>query len=225
MLKSAWQGLLELLYPYRCPLCSKIVEDQPQLCVECANIFDIRFVNVRIIEGAHIDALIFITHYQRVRKVLHAAKFEGKTEGVQVLAAALAQAWQQEHSDMLSSVYGVDLANACCVIVPTDYKRRLKRGYDIPELLFKDWMGQNNLSYKNILRRIKLTRPQFELDRQQRRGNVLDSIEAIGDVQNCDVILLDDIFTTGASMNEAARILRLKGVKSITALAFASDLD
>lgn len=225
MLRAAWQGLLELLYPYRCPLCSKVVEDKPQLCANCADIFDIRFVNARILEQGHVDVLIFVTHYQRIRRALHLAKFEGKTEGIKVLSEALAQAWSTEHSGLLRDVYGIELTAACCVIIPTDYKRRLKRGYDIPEILFGEWLRKNNIDYKNILRRIKFTRPQFELDRQQRRENVLNSVDLIGDVRGLDIILLDDIFTTGASVEEAARVLRLHGAKSVTAIAFASDVD
>lgn len=225
MLRTAWQGLLELLYPYRCPLCSTVVEERPQLCTNCKDIFDIRFVDARVVEGGHLTALIFVTHYQRVRRALHAAKFEGDTKGLQVLSEALALAWIQEHNMMLRDAYGLDLTDSCCVIVPTDYKRRLKRGYDIPEILFAAWMSKQSLPYKNILRRVKFTQPQFELNRKQRRENVLNSVEVIGDVQGKNIILLDDIFTTGASMNEAARALRLKGAKSITAIAFASDLD
>lgn len=225
MLRAAWQSLLELLYPYRCPLCSTIVESRPQLCTACQDIFDIRFVDTRVVEGGHLDVLVFITHYKRVRKALHAAKFEGDTKGLQVLSESLAVAWGQEHSVMLGTVYGLDLADCCCVIVPTDYKRRLQRGYDIPELLFAAWMRKHDLRYRNILRRIKFTQPQFELNRQQRRENVLNSVEVITDVRGKNIILLDDIFTTGASMNEAARALRLQGAKSITAIAFASDLD
>lgn len=225
MLKAAWQGLLELLYPYRCPLCKTIVQARPHLCTDCLKIFDIRFVDVRILEHGHIKALIFATHYRQVRKILHTAKFDGRPQGLTALAEGFAQAWTQDHSDLLSEVYGICLSDCRCVIVPTDYKRRLKRGYDIPALLFANWMQGHRLVYENILRRIRFTKPQFELGKQQRRENVLGSVAVIGDVQGQDIILLDDIFTTGASLEEAAKMLRLKGAKSITAIAFASDLD
>lgn len=225
MLKAAWQGLMELLYPHRCPICLGIVEGKPQLCAECVRIFDIRFVNARIIEDGHIDVLIFLTHYKQVRHALYAAKFENKPQALGILAEAFAQLWQPEHERLLMEVYGISLDECKCVIVPTDYKRRLRRGYDIPELLFASWIECNHLIYKNILRRIRTTSPQFELSRAERRLNVLNSIEVIGDVQGQDIILLDDIFTTGASVNEAARALKLKGARSIVAIAFASDLE
>lgn len=225
MLKAAWQGLMELLYPHRCPICNQIVEDRPQLCADCVNVFDIRFVNARIIEDGHIDVLIFLTHYKQIRHALYAAKFENNPQALTILAEAFAQVWQTEHEQMLQNVYAVNLSACRCVIVPTDYKRRLRRGYDIPELLFRNWLDCNNLDYKNILRRVRSTSPQFELSRAERRSNVLNSIEVIDEVRGKDIILLDDIFTTGASMNEAARALKLKGAGSIVALAFASDLE
>lgn len=225
MLRSAWQSLLELLYPYRCPICNKIVEAKLQLCSACLSVVDIRFVNADIVADRHIEGLIFGMHYRQIKHVLHAAKFENKPQALTALAAAFAASWSREHSEMLSGVYGVELTDCICVVVPTDYKRRLRRGYDIPELLFAAWMEQECLTYHNILRRIRFTAPQFELNRSERRLNVANSVEAIVDVQGKNVILLDDIFTTGASMNEAARALKLKGARKIVAIAFASDLE
>lgn len=213
----------ELLYPHRCIICGRIVEIRG-VCPDCLGIFDIRFIDVRIIDKPQIDALIVCTHYKDIKHILQKAKFERDCAGVLCLGRALTQVWQIWHSEYLCDVYGAQLNTAWAMCVPTDYKRRIERGYDVPELLFRDWLAQNNLPFYNILRRTRLTHRQFDLTRQERLRNVQESIELLGEVRGRDIVLLDDIFTTGASMNEAAGVLKRGGAKQVVAVAFASDI-
>ncbi len=217
--------LLEVLYPYRCVVCHKIVEQRAQVCPACLQVINIRFVEPRVLPNSQLDGLIFCAHYHDLKGAIHKAKFEQDTQDIQVLGGALTEVWGRVHTEYFAQQYGVRLQECEAVCVPTDYKRRMKRGYDVPQLLFEAFLAQQGIALKNIMRRVKLTAPQFALNRLERQLNVAGSIEVVATLQGGSFLLLDDIFTTGASMNEAAKALKMQGASKVIALAFCSDLD
>jgi ComF family protein len=78
------------------------------------------------------------------------------------------------------------------------------------------------LSYDNLLR-IRPTRPQVELTGKERISNVSGAfaLRRPHEVQNLEVLLIDDVFTTGATMNECAAVLKDAGVAQVMALTAA----
>ena len=217
--------LTEVIYPYRCIICHKIVSNKNQVCSECLKVINIRFVDANVLSNNQMDGLVFCSNYQDVKSCIKAAKYENKPSSVEILGKTMADLWLSEQVDYFEQYYNVMLSKCIAVCVPTDYKRRIKRGYDVPELLFVDFLSKYGIVYKNILRRTRLTIPQFDLNRQQRLDNVANSVTTIMELQGENVILIDDIFTTGASMNEATKVLKLNGACKVIGLAFCSDLS
>jgi ComF family protein len=78
------------------------------------------------------------------------------------------------------------------------------------------------LSYDN-LKRVRPTRPQVELSAEERIKNVAGAfaLRNPDELKGLDVLLIDDVFTTGATMNECARVLKDAGVSRVTALTIA----
>ena len=87
------------------------------------------------------------------------------------------------------------------VSVPTDAQRRRERGYDIPEAVFKNALAQNGAWQPDVLARIKPT------------------------VCGKNILLVDDILTTGATLEEAAKTLKNAGAKSVYALTLCGSLE
>ena len=225
-LKDFWQTLLEILYPRRCVFCKALLSesDKNRFCEQCLELVpDIRFVNPHILRPGYLDGLIFCTHYKHVKRVLQQAKFAGQRNQALILGEFLALAWQKPQNEFFAQLYVNDLKQFSAVSVPTDYKRMLARGYEIPKLLFAQWLKANNINYENVLRRVKNTAPQYQLNRKQRQENVFGSIQQIRSLAKDKILLLDDIFTTGASLNESARILKLNGAQVVIGITFASD--
>ena len=224
LLKELWQTLLELLYPKRCPCCGALIEDALQICATCQErVPDIRFVSTEILRPCYLDGLIFCTHYKLVKRVLHKAKFVANKEQAILLGEVLLKAWQQTQTEFFAQLYNYQLQQFTAVTVPTDYKRWLARGYEVPQVIFAAWLRANKVEYQNVLRRVRNTAPQYQLTRKQRQENVLGSIQQIRQLATDKFLIMDDIFTTGASLNESARILKLNGAKTVVGLAFASD--
>lgn len=73
------------------------------------------------------------------------------------------------------------------------------------------------------LKRISATRPQSELDKKERLGNIKGAFEAArGElIYKKNLLLVDDLFTTGATLNECAGVLKKAGAGKINCLTFA----
>lgn len=150
-----------------------------------------------------------------LKEMLHKLKFEGESKFLQPLAeeaAFLAQAYSESSFDMVVSV-------------PTDAVRRKQRGFDIPEAVFKNALAQHGVWHPDVLARVKLTTPQYGLTPGERRSNVRGCFAVQGDVRGAKILLVDDILTTGATLEEAARTLKQAGAKSVYALTLCGSLE
>ncbi|MHC1717396.1 MAG: ComF family protein [Acidaminococcaceae bacterium] len=115
--------------------------------------------------------------------------------------------------------------NIVVVPIPTDRKRVVERGYDVPHDIFRRWSQQQGFVWSEALARIRSTKPQYGLDRSERRKNVRGCFNTIRDIRGKSILLVDDIFTSGATTEEAAYILRKQGASHIWAMAFAGGAD
>lgn len=150
-----------------------------------------------------------------LKEMLHKLKFEGESKFLQPLAeeaAFLAQAYGESGFDMVISV-------------PTDVARRKQRGFDIPENIFAQALAVKGAWQPQVLARIKATAPQYGLAPDKRRSNVRGCFKVYGDVQNAKILLVDDILTTGATLDEAAKTLKQAGAKSVYALTLCGSLE
>ncbi len=98
--------------------------------------------------------------------------------------------------------------------VPLHKSRERKRGYNQSELLAKELSVSLKIPYCALLVRDKLTKPQFELKKEERTKNTLGafSLNPKLKTQNSKyIILVDDITTTGATLRECAKMLKKSG--------------
>ena len=115
------------------------------------------------------------------------------------------------------------------VIVPVPlHKRRLKeRGFNQSLLLAKVLATDlgNQLDYLSLIRK-RYTQAQTGLKREARRRNVKDAFTIIepGNIKDKKILLVDDVFTTGHTLNECARILKKSGAKNVICIALARTL-
>lgn len=82
------------------------------------------------------------------------------------------------------------------------------------------------LLYDNLIR-LRSTRPQVELSGPERRSNVKGAFGLLrpAEVQDKRILLIDDVFTTGATMNECAKVLKKAGAASVTVLTLARTVE
>jgi ComF family protein len=113
--------------------------------------------------------------------------------------------------------------NAAVVSVPLGRGRRIARGYDQAALVadrLARAAGRPRL--RTVLARIRETPPQVGRTRAERAGNVAGAFRATGAaVRGRDLVLVDDVVTTGATADAAAEELRRAGARSVTVIALA----
>jgi ComF family protein len=109
------------------------------------------------------------------------------------------------------------------VSVPLHRKRLLERGFNQAELFCQHLKKATGFSYQPILSRVCFTPPQAELSRQDRLINLKNVFVCQGgrEIKNKKVLLVDDVLTTGTTLNECARVLKQSGVKEVWGLVGA----
>ena len=118
--------------------------------------------------------------------------------------------------------------NPLIVPVPLHKKRLNWRGFNQSEILAEKISGFYGLEVKNILVRNKNIKPQADIeDRESRMNNIKDSFACSANINGrpaCvgrNIILVDDICTTGATLNECAKVLAANGAGKVRALVIA----
>jgi ComF family protein len=108
----------------------------------------------------------------------------------------------------------------CLVHVPGDPDRRLKRGHHAAERLACELSAAWNLPLELLLTRARGSHRQRGLTQFDRRRNVADAFRVEGRVPTA-VALVDDVYTTGATVNAAASALRKGGARRVEVVTFA----
>ena len=108
-------------------------------------------------------------------------------------------------------------------------KKKNQRGYNQSELIAKEIAKKiENIEYRNdILLKIKNTARQSSLNKEQRKENIKNAylIKSSNKeyILNKNILIFDDIYTTGSTANECAKMLKEAGAKNIGILTIAKD--
>lgn len=151
--------------------------------------------------------------------VVHGLKYEGWRE----LAPIMAELMERSLAPVLD-----DLDGHVVTHVPTSAAHRRRRGYDQAELLARALAGRTGLAFAPMLARRRQKRTQVSLQPQQRLANVRDAFTvrpaARQPSRGDDVLLVDDVLTTGATARAAAEVLARAGVRRVALVTFARAL-
>ena len=214
------QAALQLLFPLRCPECGREVGSKGAWCAGCVQeLWSPRRLDVAERGMRHVERCQVLTGYQgAVRTLLHGLKFQGRRANAAPLSWLLSLADEEELAELVSP-------DVLVIPVPVSADRLAERGFNQVELLFGDWSRQQGLEWDagTLLRR-RPTTPQWELDRTQRRENIKGAffVNAPATVQDRSILLVDDIVTTGRTLEECAAALHQAGAVSVRALALAN---
>jgi ComF family protein len=229
-------NIKELFFPAKCDLCSALV-DSEGLCTKCwtniswisepkckicGNPFD---VNVDAIcascsaEKPHFDNAASVFRYDDFsRGIILKFKHLDATHMAKRLASWMYRAAEREvqHADVITTV-------------PIHMWKRIRRKYNQSELLASEISKISGVHYEpRILEKTKNTKQQEGLSRKHRMKNVVGSF-GINEkyknfVKNKNIILVDDVFTTGATVNECSAILKMHEAKNVTVVTIAKDV-
>lgn len=229
--RNLWNKILEILYPTVCPFCGQLSKDgmcegcrtkvvyviEP-LCKKCGK--PIRNEQKEYCYDCDSHRHIFTegrslyVHKSPVPEAVYALKYQNRKIYASFFARELA-----EHYGSYLMRKRIDL------ILPIPlHKRKLRqRGFNQAELVAKELGRLTGITVDTgILKRIKDTGPQKSLNDKERMHNIKGAFsvqEKIGRGKN--ILLIDDIYTTGSTMDEAARVLFRAGAENVCFLTIS----
>jgi ComF family protein len=212
--------MLELIYPSVCGICEKI--DKEYLCEECKEKLKKYCINeiedCKENKRVYYDYKIKILRYENiVREKIIEYKFNEKTYLYNTMEKIILN-----DEKICSFLKKYDII----IPVPMYKKRKQSRGYNQTELISKKLAKDLKIESSNkVLRKVIDTKKQSTLTKKERIKNVENAFNVVNSksIENKNVILLDDIFTTGSTLNECSRMLKLAGTKEIAILTIAVD--
>lgn len=115
----------------------------------------------------------------------------------------------------------------CIIPVPLHRRRQRQRGYNQAELLARVIGRYFEVPVIPALERIKDTHPQFDLQREARSTNIKGAFKVLDTkaVYNKNVLLLDDIYTTGSTIGECSKVLKTAGARRIEILTLSRAVE
>jgi len=225
-------SILDLLFPKRCVSCRKFGYFLCQRCIQkLKTVGDICPVCERpsMVGETHqycqtaysLDGLTSVFLYTRpIKEAIHRFKYPPYIEK---LAPILAELITDNLKKSKGFLFFVKI-KPTLVPIPLHWWRKHLRGYNQTELLVRELANKLNLPEENILQRKKLSKPQSELSFKQRKANVAHIFtigEKFKNSLSKNIVLIDDVWTTGSTLKSACLTLKRKGVIGVWALTLA----
>jgi len=216
---------------YTCADCGRDLFDDGDFCAHCASILPYLRGSIcpacgrrTVANGLCLDckkeAPAFtlcrapFDYYGQVRRLIYKMKFRNRPYLAQIFAPFMVETYK-EHGFSADAV----------AFIPMTEKAVKKRGYNQAALLAKCVAEELNLPLlESALSKVKTTRKQRRLNKEQRKENLKGCFKPApkAELNGKNILLIDDIVTTGATLSEGAAALKRKGVNKVFCMAVAS---
>lgn len=218
--------ILNLFFPARCPVCNEIGQRHMHLCEECEE--NVARITDRCLGcgcprtgctcSKHNFSLFLASPFlyeNKLREAIHRFKFGGETD--------LAKFFAKETAECVAKEFG-DVKFDVVTCVPQTKSKLRKRGYNQSALLAKEIAKQLSLPYDELLLiKTRETADQHNLKGKERINNLKNAFAAENpdSVSNKIILLVDDIKTTGATLNECCKTLMKSGASAVRCATIA----
>jgi len=229
---------LDTFFPWQCVSCKKEVRFSYPLCKKCQENIPINYSFIcpvckkRVISFSkrscscktHIFALGVVSFYENstIRKTIHSFKYQSIISLQKPLADLMIKFLKE--TNLFSEI---NKKNILLIPIPLHKRKRRQRGFNQSELLAKVIASHFSLNFHSkILLKIKNNPPQAKINNFIERKENIKDVFQISDsnlnlIRNKWIILIDDVYTSGATMQEAAKVLKKNGAKKIIGLVLA----
>lgn len=244
-LKKFLQSLLSLIYPDSCLYCQDYLSDsvakslrvcqrcldnilwnKKPFCQRCGRSLYGRLSTIRYCQECNHRRFYFnrawsILIYDGLAKdAINMFKFK-KRLSFTYFFLALMEEFIHHNPEIINEISGI-------LCVPLHPLKKRERGFNQSELLAKGLADRFNLrNLCGTLIRTRYTSPQTELNRTNRIKNVKDAFvikRGYEHIKKSSLLLIDDVFTSGATVNECAKVLKSEGAKTINILTLARGM-
>lgn len=204
-------SLLDLLAPRNCAFCGEVCNIvEGNLCAGCLD--DLPFNEpARVPVAGDLYSLVAVLNYEfPVDAAIKAFKFQRKS----FYASAFAEV-------LLLARYMVPTDIDAVLPVPLHWWRKARRGYNQADEIARPLAKALGIPLIRCVRRSRATPFQSGLDAAQRAKNLEQAFKVRGRISYRHVLIIDDVITTGATLDTITRVLREAGVECVSALCLA----
>ena len=230
--------LLDLLFPrtclgcgeigrYFCPLCiQKIKLIDSQICPVCEKSSPYGETHRFCQKKYSLDGLISLFVYEgMIRKAIHQLKFKFVTDLNEEFFGLVRERWKMRENDRFSQMKRFIKDKKPIIIpVPLFWYKENQRGFNQSEIFAQKLAQFWNLEFKkDFLIRAKFTQSQVGLSEEERQKNIANAFSFSSNIQYqiSNIILIDDIWTTGATLKACAGLLKKSGARTVWGLTMA----
>jgi len=232
-------NLLDFLFPphclscqvagsYFCSDCQKnLVRVKRQICPQCDRASLQGEIHPACRTHYSLDGLVKAFSYQgEIREIIKRIKFEPYVfDAVPTLTSLAADYF--ENDDSFIRFREFLKVKPKIIAVPLSKKRFRERGFNQAQLIGQVLAERWDLTLtENLIERIRDTKPQYTLEKKERRENIKDAFvvnpSAKKNLTTPPLLLVDDIWTSGVTMREVARALKISGFKKIWGLVISA---
>lgn len=224
-------SFLTLLFPRRCVICDEVVAGEKMICDECISfpkmiLGDTCMCCGKMIKPGGVYCYdckkrkhffkrnIAVFEYNSIKQSLYRFKYFGRIEYARFYADVTYSQWHREIMCWKPEAI---------VPVPSHKRRKRKRGYNQAEEFAKELSYRLGIPLSNdLVIRQKSTKPMKLLSREQRQNNLKKAFILNGnDVKLDTIILVDDIYTTGTTIDCIAKECQKAGIRNIYSVTIA----
>lgn len=207
--------LTAALFPPKCPLCFERGSVLHTACIR-------PYVSL---EFDHDKQLIWLSRYNEpaIKRLIERCKFYGFTNMVAPWIQTVLEKTDENESSEIIAWKELTRKKWTVVPVPLHWSRRLWRGFNQAEVIAKNLQKHDSsLVFSDFLTRVKKTKQQAKLSKTDRQKNITGAFFwKSNHPVPANVILVDDVYTSGATLNEAKKTLQQAGAKEVWCLVLA----
>ena len=216
ILTEVWRQLLEVLFPAICLNCKKHLgrdESDRAICPDC-------FSKIDILKSTSGERLLAVCLYgdPSIKALIHGLKFKHFTNTLPDIKQ-LISLFLENNLSVLSAEYDF------ITYIPLHPRRERSRGFNQSRLIAEIFAKAVKLPIHPILRRVRNTKEQSSIrDPKERTENVKNCFTPLSEtttVKDMNIILVDDVYTSGATALEAKNTLEMLGASKVTIFVLA----
>jgi len=223
-----WYHVLRVFFPRRCAYCGEVTDMDALVCDNCRTAVPRMDEPVCYRCGRSVKWCTCKKHRRQFDRCVAVMAYR---DGAAKAVLRLKKTQDNDIIDTMSAEMAQTLRSRCdaaaidvVTYIPMRKKEWRRRGYNQSQLLAQAVAEHLGIPCRPLLTKLYDTASQKTLKMHCRKGNLLGVFDVTEKVEGLNILLVDDVITTGSTFHECAKMLKIREAASVTALAFAATI-